>query len=555
MLLIGQPFSTIANAYSADAYHYDPSFTLTGSNYKDVVSSSSLQLSKFTVAIWFKTTMDVPSSDGLVYIVNKGGSGSEAAGSNMNYGIMMRSDEKIQAGFESSIGEDSFVVSPSSYNDGRWHYAVATFNGANTSINLYIDGQLVVSKTTGKSPDSSGAQPVRIGANSLQLQKYFVGSVDELRVWNRALTSTEVSNAYSQGTFGTTGQVLYLDFGTSSSPSDSSCFNRPISQYKAVNFAEKRMFAKEPRDWLGFSAPSIYDRLNEIKSHGYNAIRVPYSWEGYVKNPTAFEAGLNEVETAADKLSICVLYDFHQSYAGSRFNYWGIGFPSFLTKAYTADRSGELKFWSNYFDNAITYNGKKIWDLQFEFIRDDVVKNADSHPSTAGYEVINEPIVQTCDQFAKVGNLHTYILGRMRNEATQKPLFFENAVNQACTNWNDINLESQALPRGVTNLVYAPHIYNKNTPLRLFDVHLPMLQNVFQKQQSNMPMFIGEWGQHSGDGINQDIMKTYLKAFKENNVGWAYWVWDPLYDYACKTQSYTNTQYAGYLDNAMAAVY
>jgi hypothetical protein len=70
--------------------------------------------------------MDVPSNDGLVYIVNKGGSGSEAAGSNMNYGIMMRSDEKIQAGFESSIGEDSFVVSPSSYNDGRWHYDVAT---------------------------------------------------------------------------------------------------------------------------------------------------------------------------------------------------------------------------------------------------------------------------------------------------------------------------------------------------------------------------------------------------------------------------------------------
>ncbi len=276
----------------------------------------------------------------------------------------------------------------------------------------------------------------------------------------------------------------------------------------------------------------------------------------YVKNPTAFVAGLNEVSSTADKLGSCVVYDFHQHYTSSYFEHGDGGFPSFLTKSYSADRTGELKFWDDYYhNNIIIYNGVHVWDLQSNFVRDVVIKNVDSHPSTSGYDLLNEPIIQTCSQFADVGNTQTYIGSKMR-AATAKPKFFENAVNQACTDWNDPALESQALPRGVSNLVYAPHIYNKGSPTLLTSLHLAMLKNYFQKQRPGMPIYIGEWGQDSGDGINQDIMEeTYLKAFKDNNVGWSYWVWDPLYDCACKTHSYVNTQYIGYLDNAMAAIY
>jgi hypothetical protein len=282
---------------------------------------------------------------------------------------------------------------------------------------------------------------------------------------------------------------------------------------------------------------------------------VPYFWEGYIRNPTTFVNGLNEVSSAADKLGICVVYDFHQNSASSPFDYkGGGGFPSFLTKSYTADRTGEIKFWSDYYDNNISYNGVKVWDLQSNLITNVIIKNADNHPSTAGYEIINEPRVDYCNQFAKVGNMQTYIGNKMR-AVTTKPIFFENAANWNCTNWNNAELESQALPRGVSNLVYAPHIYDKGSPTLLSSLHLLMLKNYFQKQQPEMPMYIGEWGQHTGDGINQDIMKTYLKAFKDNNVGWAYWVWDPLWPYACKNASYGNTQYLGYLDNAMAAIY
>jgi hypothetical protein len=66
-----------------------------------------LPLNQFSVASWFKTSSDFASD---AFIVNKGGTGSESAGQNMNYGIWMTSAEKIQAGFETSTGADQFVT-------------------------------------------------------------------------------------------------------------------------------------------------------------------------------------------------------------------------------------------------------------------------------------------------------------------------------------------------------------------------------------------------------------------------------------------------------------
>ena len=146
------------------------------------------------------------------YIVNKGGSGTDSVGRNMNYGIWMTSAERIQAGFETGAGTDFYATSPASYSDGQWHYAVVTYDGS-TAVRLYIDGVQVSSLSTSATPDNTGIQTVRIGANSLALNGFFTGNVDEVRVWNRALSSTEIANAYNNGLFNTTGQVLYLPFG------------------------------------------------------------------------------------------------------------------------------------------------------------------------------------------------------------------------------------------------------------------------------------------------------------------------------------------------------
>jgi hypothetical protein len=197
-----------SSASETGEYHYDPSLLLTGSNSQD---ASSPSLSQFSLAAWFKTSSNFGSD---AYIVNKGGVGSDSSGQNMNYGIWMNSAERIKAGFETGSGADQFVTSPSTYNDGQWHYAVVTNSG--TDIVLYIDDVQVATKATSGATPENNVKSFRIGANARvdPPTNFFTGEVDEVRVWNDDLTASEVSAA-SQGTnFNTGEQVLHLDFSS-----------------------------------------------------------------------------------------------------------------------------------------------------------------------------------------------------------------------------------------------------------------------------------------------------------------------------------------------------
>src|SRR5918999_3599333 len=155
-------------------YNFEQSPNLSGSDCIDIANNSSLQLTTFSIASWFNTQMDV-SNGSNSFIVTKGGVGSDSEGKNMNYGIWMIDSENIQTGFENSSGANYFVMSPSNYSDGNWHYVVGTYNGS--AVALYVDGVQVGSNLTtttpppsqGAIPDNTGTQPVRIGANSLRL--------------------------------------------------------------------------------------------------------------------------------------------------------------------------------------------------------------------------------------------------------------------------------------------------------------------------------------------------------------------------------------------------
>src|SRR5581483_11675273 len=69
-----------------------------------------------------------------------------------------------------------------------WSQLTVTFNGA--SVNLYVNGVLVASQAAaGSILTSTGA--LRIGGNSIW-GEYFKGLIDEVRIYNRALSPSEV---------------------------------------------------------------------------------------------------------------------------------------------------------------------------------------------------------------------------------------------------------------------------------------------------------------------------------------------------------------------------
>jgi len=192
-------------------YHYEPFFTATGSNKLDVSDASNLRLSSFTVATWFKTITNFPD-EGVM--VNKGGLGSESAGGNQNYGLWFISSERLQGGFETTGGSNRYITSANTYNDGQWHHGVVTFDNPNNIVRLFVDGVQIGTLSTSSNPDNAGSQPLRIAGNAQSLVKeFFVGQLDEIGVWNRALTNAEITSLMNSGVFPSSGKVYSNSFG------------------------------------------------------------------------------------------------------------------------------------------------------------------------------------------------------------------------------------------------------------------------------------------------------------------------------------------------------
>ena len=75
---------------------------------------------------------------------------------------------------------------------GNWYYAVATFDGTTRSI--YVNGSLVGSDTpTGHNVTTSSNLTIGVTNNT----GYFDGSIGDVQIFNRALSSTEVFKNYS----------------------------------------------------------------------------------------------------------------------------------------------------------------------------------------------------------------------------------------------------------------------------------------------------------------------------------------------------------------------
>ena len=172
-----------------------------GINYADVVNSRDINLNSFTVSVWFNTAMNVTSGNNGI-LLNKGGFGSDRPGFNLNYGIWLNNREKVTGGFETQTGDDYSLTSQGSYDDSTWHNAILTFDGEQHLLKLYMDGLEVATNSTniGITPDTTGKQPIRLGANSLsekgKINGNYTGQLDDIQIWNYAFTKEQVANLF-----------------------------------------------------------------------------------------------------------------------------------------------------------------------------------------------------------------------------------------------------------------------------------------------------------------------------------------------------------------------
>jgi hypothetical protein len=100
------------------------------------------------------------------------------------------------------IGQSKFAVKSGTMLDaGTWYHLAFVYDSAGPE-QIYVDGVLQVSEDVVTGTLHANVQPVRIGAyiwDPAGYQKYFAGSIDDVRVYNRVLTQAEVETVMSGG--------------------------------------------------------------------------------------------------------------------------------------------------------------------------------------------------------------------------------------------------------------------------------------------------------------------------------------------------------------------
>ena len=149
---------------------------------------------KFTISLSFKSNNSNVGKES--FLINKGGIGKETPGNNLNFGIWLNENELLTAGFESKHGKDFFVVSQNKYTDNNWHHVLLTYN--QSVLKLFVDKNLQAEKKTqGDIPDDNNLPFIRLGANFLKQNNFYVGNIDNVLLWNRSLNENEISSFFA----------------------------------------------------------------------------------------------------------------------------------------------------------------------------------------------------------------------------------------------------------------------------------------------------------------------------------------------------------------------
>lgn len=181
----------------------------------EVLNSSLLNPQNISISVWVKIPSTAPFNT-IMDIVSKDGECDER-----QYLVLKSDIEK----FRVHVGVNS---SNFCYYDGTttpkrdiWYHIVQTYDG--NSLKLYVNNQYEGNPSCdGLSDIMQTDQPIRVGggANDGCYQYWFNGSIDDIRIYNRALTASEIASLYDafmQTPTVTTSEITSISNNTATS--------------------------------------------------------------------------------------------------------------------------------------------------------------------------------------------------------------------------------------------------------------------------------------------------------------------------------------------------
>lgn len=187
--------ATWTNGVSGDALSFDGI-----DDYVEIVDANDLDLNKFSIHFWIKAPPRTTGYWGTVLVKgveytseNYGAFLGDGIGTDLN---------KIRYQFTKGGGcceNYKILDSLSDFADNSWHHFIGTYDGSNMKI--YRDGILDCSLAMDITPDINDYK-LTIGMRLdeyLSNSDFLNGIIDEVRIYNRALSESEIQQLYDQG--------------------------------------------------------------------------------------------------------------------------------------------------------------------------------------------------------------------------------------------------------------------------------------------------------------------------------------------------------------------
>jgi len=183
--LLGATLTTDRKGIANRAYYFNGS-----SSYIRILHNALLNLPNFTIALWVNVERYSGSTAESGFIFSKG------IYPNYNYQLSAGNLSRTNT-FNSTTtinNNQTSLISTNTFNTGTWYLLVTVNDGSNLKIyvNMVQYGSIPIGQSDTNNND------IHIGSYEGDTRWFFKGKIDDIRVYNRALSETEIQQIFNE---------------------------------------------------------------------------------------------------------------------------------------------------------------------------------------------------------------------------------------------------------------------------------------------------------------------------------------------------------------------
>ena len=255
---------------------------------------------------------------------------------------------------------------------------------------------------------------------------------------------------------------------------------------------EQDLVATYQRTWI------TVDDLDNIKTGGYNVVRVPVWWGNFYP--------INNISNAGWRSDAFAMLDWLVTQASTRGLYVIIDMHGAVGGQSTADHTGQQN--SNQYWSDSNNQGNTAW-MWWQ-----IANHFAGNPAVAGYDLLNEPTGAPSTN--DVWNAYANLYDSVRSADPDHIIIVEGAFG----NWNWDMLPAPSVPNW-TNVVYEMHEYQWNGTAAQIKAGADNQVNDFNNHSAwNVPGYIGEFNDFDSGA---DTWRYSIDAYKSAGLSWTMW--------------------------------